>query len=132
MAADKIISTEVNWQHVGIKSIAQIGSYSVTMDSPAEEGGTGEGPTPLQMLPASLGGCIIAMIAIVARKKRMDIKDIKVNVEAVIEGGNVKEINYRVNVEAPYSEEEIEKLIEQGIKICPVKNALGVPVNRIK
>lgn len=132
MAADKIISTEVNWQHTGIKSIAQIGDYQVVMDSLVEEGGTGEGPTPLQMLPAILGGCIIAMIAIVAKKKRMDIKDIKVNVDAVIEGGNVKEINYQVKVEAPYSEEELEKLIEQGIKICPVKNALGVPVNHIK
>lgn len=132
MAANKIISTEVNWQHIGIKSIADIGGYQVIMDSLVEEGGTGEGPTPLQMLPAILGGCIIAMIAIVAKKKRMEIKDIKVNVDAVIEAGDVKEINYQVKVDAPYSEEELEKLIEQGIKICPVKNALGVPVNRIK
>lgn len=132
MAADKIISTEVNWQHAGIKSMAEIGGYQVVMDSTAEEGGTGKGPTPLQMLPVSLGGCIIAMISIVAKKKRMEVNDIKVKVDAVVEEGNVKEINYEVNVDAPYSEEEIEKLIEQGIKICPVKNALGVPVNRIK
>ncbi|SHH03839.1 Uncharacterized OsmC-related protein [Thermosyntropha lipolytica DSM 11003] len=131
MAGDNIITTEVNWQHVGIKSIAQVEDYKVVMDWPVASGGTGEGPTPLQMLPVSLGGCIIAMIAIVARKKRMEIKDIKVKVEAVIEGGNVKEINYQVKVDAPYTPEEIEKLIEQGVKICPVKNALGVPVNRI-
>ncbi|MBO8158974.1 OsmC family protein [Thermosyntropha sp.] len=131
MAADQPILAEVAWQHEGIKSIAEVAGQKVIMDSPVESGGTGEGPTPLQILPASLGGCIIAMIAIVGKKKRMEINDIKVKVEANIENGNVKEIKYQVKVDANAPEDQIEKLIEQAAAICPVKNALGIPVTRI-
>lgn len=131
MANSKSLHADVTWQHTGIKSIARVNGKSVVMDSAVAAGGTDAGPSPLEMLLVSLGGCIIAMLAIVAQKRSIVLNDVQIKVDGDVTPQGLSELRYQIEVDSPAPAEQIEKLISQAETICPVKKALGIPVVRV-
>lgn len=131
MANSKSLHADVTWQHTGIKSIAQVNGKSVVMDSAVAAGGTDAGPSPLEMLLVSLGGCVIAMLAIIAQKRHIVLNDVRIKVDGDVTPQGLTELRYRIEVDSPAPAEQIEKLISQAEATCPVKKALGIPVVRV-
>jgi putative redox protein len=54
--------------------------HDVVMDSSSEVGGTGSGPTPMEMLMVSLGGCTGMDVISILRKMRQDVSSYEVRV----------------------------------------------------
>jgi putative redox protein len=53
---------------------------SVLLDSSADGGGTGQGPTPMELLLMALGGCTAMDVISILRKMRQDVTDYRVEV----------------------------------------------------
>ena len=52
----------------------------VLLDSSADAGGTGQGPTPMELLLMALGGCTAMDVISILRKMRQDVTDYRVEV----------------------------------------------------
>lgn len=106
---------------------------------PPSFGGTGSGPTPYDLLSASLGACTSMTLRMYADRKAWPIDDILVEVthakdhaadcEACVEGQDVKvDIFERtIRVKGALDEEQRGRLLEIADK-CPVHKSLHSPV----
>ena len=106
---------------------------------PPSVGGTGNGPTPYDLLSASLGACTSMTLRMYADRKAWPIDDILVEVthakdhaadcEACVEGQDVKvDIFERtIRVKGALDEEQRGRLLEIADK-CPVHKSLHSPV----
>lgn len=119
------------------------GSHTMIIDQPAPASGN-DGPNPLEYFLASLPGCIIALTRIVAAQKRLEIKNIEVDVEGDIDKDVLMgksndnrtgflEIRSFVKFDADMSDEEKEEFLEEVEKRCPVADifANGTTVKAI-
>ncbi|MCD6428493.1 MAG: OsmC family protein, partial [Desulfurococcales archaeon] len=106
--------------------------YKIVMDLPAPWG-SNAGPTLVDILLASLAGCIGIVARFHASKHGVEIKSMNITVEAEydtagFEGQDVKpgllSVNVVVEVESPNSEDEIKKFIEFVEKHCPIEDTM--------
>lgn len=56
--------------------------HTLITDTPEERGGANAGPTPKQLLLAGLIGCMGIDVTMILDKKRIEIEDLKIEVEA--------------------------------------------------
>jgi putative redox protein len=57
------------------------GHHRLVTDQPEEVGGTGLGPSPHELFPAALAGCVTVTLAAYARRKAWDLGDLSVEVD---------------------------------------------------
>ncbi len=124
----------------GFESEAKIRDFSVTIDEPEELGGTNKGPNPVEVLLASLGGCLDFTGTIIAKEMGHQLEDFELEVEGDLDPRGVTGKadvpiglqNIRVDVKKVEGipEEKIPEFIEKIQKRCPVDNTLedGVEV----
>lgn len=114
---------------------SEIRGHKVMIDQPANAGGGDAGPTPLELLFASLAGCIGSIGRIVAMQKRIELRGMNIKVEGEldvdgllgkpIEGRTGFEgITVTVDVDADLSDEEKEAFIHEVDRRCPVSENL--------
>lgn len=121
---------------------SDVRGHKVVIDQPANAGGADTGPTPLELLFASLAGCIGTIGRIVAMQKRIELRgmDIKVEGDLDVDGLLGKPVDGRigfeaitisVNVDADMSDEEKEAFLHEVDRRCPVSENLhnATPVN---
>lgn len=75
-----IHNIEINWLD-GVAFTAEGDGNKITIDSPVEAGGENRGIRPKMLLLASLGSCTAVDIVTIARKMRMDLQKLKIEVE---------------------------------------------------
>ena len=102
----------------------EIRGHSVTADEPRDHGGEDSGPSPQELLAASLASCTAITMEMYAQRKGWEVGDVAVNVsyEPAQRGSPTR---FRMNVEFPkeLAEEQRERLMQIGAK-CPVHRAL--------
>jgi putative redox protein len=101
-----------------------IGSHHLTADEPEENGGDGSGPSPQELLAASLASCTAATIELYAQRKSWDIGEVVVDVhyEPAQRGSPTRfEMSVRLPKELP--EDQRERLMQIAAK-CPVHRTL--------
>ena len=114
---------------------SDIRGHRVVIDQPANAGGTDTGATPLELLFASLAGCIGTIGRIVAMQKRIDLKGMRIRVEGDIDtdgllgkpiDGRVgfEGITVTVDVDAEMTVEEKEAFLHEVDRRCPVSENL--------
>jgi putative redox protein len=59
----------------------EIGGHVLTVDEPEEKGGRDQGPTPQELLAASLASCVAITIEMYAQRKGWDLGAIEVECE---------------------------------------------------
>ena len=96
-------------------------SHSVVVDLPPELG-TGLGPTSLEVCVMSHAGCYVTICALTAKKMRLPLKGLTVEVEAVKtdEAGTITEETFDIEIEADAPSDRIRRLHELTVKNCPV------------
>jgi putative redox protein len=62
----------------GLQHEATVRGHSITLDEPAEAGGTDAGMTPYEALLAGLGGCIAITLRLYAQRKGWPLEDVRV------------------------------------------------------
>lgn len=127
--------SDVKWTGKGVLSIADIGGKEVIIDEPLSLGGTDKGPNPVEYILAALGGCINVLVATFAENFDVEVNDVRVHIEGDLDpdgflgkNPNVRpgyeEIRYRVELDSPSLQENIDALLEHVDKVCPVKDTL--------
>ena len=95
--------------------------HSVILDLSDKEY-TQTGPSALELCVMSLAGCVETIFLLVAEKKRINVEDTVIDVEAIEpkEGNTIAEAKFVINVKSESDTIRIQSAIEYAIKNCLV------------
>ncbi|MEM2104599.1 MAG: OsmC family protein [Candidatus Bathyarchaeia archaeon] len=96
-------------------------THSVCLDLPAELG-TDMGPTALELGVMSYAGCFATTFALMAKKMRVQLKDLEVSLEALKseEVGTVTEAVFDILVKTDAAESVVQRIFKLTVENCPV------------
>jgi uncharacterized OsmC-like protein len=110
--------------------------FELVIDAPLDLDGTNEGPSPLLVILASVGACIVAVTRFWAKIMDIEIEEMKVfsrghiNLGAIFGLDDSKLAGYdklepviRIKANAP--KEKIEELMEKALSHCPIITNMG-------
>jgi uncharacterized OsmC-like protein len=114
---------------------AEAGEYTAVVDQPKGAGGDGAGPNPLQYLFLSLGGCVATIARMTAKRQRVELRGVEVEIEGDIdtdfltgktdEGrAGFKEIRVHTKLDTDLSEEDEKAFLEEVDRRCPISDNL--------
>jgi len=99
-------------------------SHTVTVDEPKDHGGDDAGPSPQELLAASLASCTAITIEMYAARKGWNVGEITVDVSyEPAQRGSPTRFNMNVQLPKELPEDQRERLMQIGAK-CPVHRAL--------
>ena len=102
----------------------EIGEHRLTADEPENEGGEGEGPSPQELLAASLASCTAITMEMYAQRKGWQVGDVVVDVDyEPAQRGSPTSFRMAVRLPRELAEEQREKLMQIVAK-CPVHRTL--------
>jgi putative redox protein len=100
------------------------GSHTFTVDEPAEKGGEDAGPSPQELLAASLASCTAVTMEMYADRKGWDISGMAVDCRfSPAERGCVTRFELVLKLPAHLDEEQVERLRVIAAK-CPIHRTL--------
>src|SRR5688572_28881449 len=102
----------------------KVRSHTITADEPKDEGGDDSGPSPQELLAASLASCTAITMEMYAKRKGWDMGEVAVHVEyEPAQRGSPTRFRMRVDLPKELPEEQRERLMQIGAK-CPVHRVL--------
>ncbi len=117
----------------------QMGEHSIIADEPVKVGGNDFGPSPYELLNASLGACKAMTLKMYARRKKWDLEDVLVHIsysksnkyeehQADPENANSRIDRFDIELELVGNLDDAQKqrLLEIASK-CPVHKTLDSP-----
>jgi putative redox protein len=102
----------------------KIRDHLLTADEPSDAGGEDEGPSPQELLAASLASCTAITMEMYAKRKGWNVDGLEVDVDYTpAERGCVTRFELVMKMPAHLSEDQVEKLRVIAAK-CPVHRTL--------
>jgi putative redox protein len=102
----------------------EVRSHHLIADEPEENGGDDTGPSPQELLAASLASCTAITMEMYAKRKGWDIGDLAVDVNyEPAQRGSPTKFQMQVRMPKELPEDQREKLMQIAAK-CPVHRAL--------
>ncbi len=102
----------------------RVRSHALTADEPKEDGGDDDGPSPQELLAASLASCTAITMEMYAKRKGWNVDGLEVDCHYTpAERGCVTRFELVMRMPAHLSEEQIERLQVIAAK-CPVHRTL--------
>jgi putative redox protein len=102
----------------------RVRSHTITADEPKDSGGDDSGPSPQELLAASLASCTAITMEMYARRKGWDISGLAVDCEYTpAERGCPTRFEIVTKMPAHLSDEQVERLQVIAAK-CPVHRTL--------
>ena len=106
------------------RQTVQVRIHQVTADEPASEGGGDSGPSPEELLAASLASCSAITMEMYARRKGWEVGDVEVEVDyEPSQRGSPTRFGMVVRFPASVPTEQRERLLTVAAK-CPVHRTL--------
>ena len=107
-----------------LKHHVEVGSHRLTADEPSAHGGSDAGPSPQELLAASLASCSAITMEMYAKRKGWDIGEVVVDVDyEPSQRGSPTKFRMQVALPKELPEEQREKLMQIVAK-CPVHRTL--------
>lgn len=109
-------------------------NHWVVMDGPEEFGGSNAGTRPKELVLIALGGCTGSDVAAILRKKRVNLKNFFINIEAEVAQEH-PQVYTNINIEYVFEgkgidPKDVERAIELSTtKYCSVSHMLKNSVN---
>ncbi|MDP9135276.1 MAG: OsmC family protein [Actinomycetota bacterium] len=108
----------------GLKHHVEVGGHKLTSDEPDRLGGSDAGPSPEELLAASLAACSAITLEMYANRKGWDVGDVVVEVGyEPAQRGSPTRFEMAVKLPKELSEEQRSKLMQIVAK-CPVHRTL--------
>jgi putative redox protein len=102
----------------------KIRDHQLTIDEPADKGGDDTGPSPQELLAASLASCTAITMEMYAKRKHWDVGDVEVACDYTpAERGCPTRFNLVLRFPDSMDEEQVERLRVIAAK-CPVHRTL--------
>jgi putative redox protein len=101
-----------------------IRDHTLTADEPTEAGGTDTGPTPQELLAASLASCVAVTVEMYAGRKGWDVGSLEVEVGyEKDQKGRPTRFEVLLKLPATLPREQVDRIADVAKK-CPVHRAL--------
>jgi putative redox protein len=111
-------------QHTAYSHSVDIRNHQIVVDEPKDTGGDDEGPSPQELLAASLATCTAITMEMYAKRKGWNVDGLEVDVDYLpAERGCATTFKLVTKMPAHISEDQVEKLRVIAAK-CPVHRAL--------
>jgi putative redox protein len=111
-------------QTKGLTHQLKVREHTLTADEPKEEGGEDAGPSPQELLAASLASCTAITMEMYASRKGWNTDGLEVDVDYTpADRGSPTRFNLVMRMPAHLSEEQVEKLRVIAAK-CPIHRTL--------
>ncbi len=108
----------------GYRHTVTMRQHETTVDEPQEKGGTDEGPSPQELLAASLASCVAITIEMYATRKGWDVGTLEVDCSFTpAERGSPTKFDIVLRLPDHLSDEQVERLRVIAAK-CPVHRTL--------
>jgi putative redox protein len=102
----------------------KIGTHQLTVDEPEDQGGQDMGPSPQELLAASLASCTAVTMEMYAERKGWDVNGLEVDCRySPAERGCPTRFELVMKMPAHLSDEQVERLQVIAAK-CPVHRTL--------
>jgi putative redox protein len=107
-----------------LKHDVEIRQHMLVADEPEDHGGDDSGPSPQELLAASLASCTAVTMAMYAQRKGWEIGELAVDVDyEPAQRGSPTRFKMEIQMPKELSEEQRERLLQIGAK-CPVHRTL--------
>jgi putative redox protein len=101
-----------------------IRQHELTADEPPDNGGADDGPTPQELLAASLAACTAITVEMYAERKAWDVGQVEVECDyEQAERGSATNFIVTLRLPAGLSDEQLERIQTIAAK-CPVHRTL--------
>ena len=119
-------------RRAGYEHELEIREHRLIADEPEKNGGTDKGPTPTELLAASLASCTAVTIEMYADRKEWELGQVEVAVDYEEPSTDTPaSFEVRIKVPADLSDEERERILVIAGK-CPVHKTLAASDVRIE
>ena len=107
-----------------LKHAVEVRDHTLVADEPKDHGGDDAGPSPQELLAASLASCTAITMEMYAQRKGWDIGDLAVHVDyEPAQRGSPTRFKMTVDFPKELPDEQRERLMQIGAK-CPVHRVL--------
>ena len=107
-----------------LRQQVKVRAHELTADEPKDQGGEDSGPSPQELLAASLASCTAVTMEMYAVRKGWDVGDITVDVDyEPAHRGSPTRFQMTVSLSKELPEEQRERLMQIAAK-CPVHRTL--------
>ncbi|MFG6115436.1 OsmC family protein [Halobacillus sp. MO56] len=123
----------------GMQVKATSRNFEVTIDEPAQMGGTDTGMNPVELLLTALGACQAIVARAYARQFDIAFDDFRVEVAGDLDTdgfmhksdvrSGYSDIRYTIHIETDAPQEKVAEFIAFIEKTCPVGDTIANPVN---
>ena len=101
-----------------------VGAHRIVTDQPIGGGGTDAGPTPPELLLASLGACAGHYAVEYLHARWLDATDLEIRVSASKGTAPARLATFRVEVNVPGIDERHQEGLWRAVKTCLIHNTL--------
>jgi putative redox protein len=106
-------------------STAGIRNHSITIDRPADKGGTDAGPMGGELFLAAIGGCFMSNLLAAIKARDVEVSDVQTEVIANTASAPPRFTDIELRVSGKYTDAEVfEKLVEIADRGCIMMNTL--------
>jgi putative redox protein len=107
-----------------LRQVIRIRDHQLTIDEPTDKGGEDTGPSPQEMLAASLAACTAITMEMYAKRKGWDVSGLEIDcIYTPAERGCPTRFELVFRMPPHLSEEQVERLRVIAAK-CPVHRTL--------
>lgn len=107
-----------------LKHVIEIGEHELVADEPDDVGGEDAGPSPQELLAASLASCTAVTIEMYARRKGWDIGQVEVEVDyEPAQRGSPTRFEMKVKLPSDLDPEQQQRIMQIAAR-CPVHRTL--------
>ena len=96
--------------------------HVMIVDEPVTAGGGDSGPQPTEVYLASVASCFTLAVYHVARKRSIELPDLRVRAVGEYKGPSFAKV--RVEVSSSYPRAELEPLLDRASAVCYVSNTM--------
>jgi putative redox protein len=101
--------------------------HTVRVDEPPEFGGEDSGPMPTELIAIALSSCMCIAIAWAARKRRVELEDLRVHVQPHRVVGEPRHGAYDLWIESSTPAADLAPVVDLAKRYCWVTNTISTP-----